>query len=278
MHCRLALSFLCESLLKNIYEKFSRWLRRRNARVSRYQGKIAPWIAPTRACAWFENKRFDWPSVSFSFVTFLSINLISSFCTQFQLSALISSFCTQKFQVFALFEINWHALSQSALRICSGTQRSVAVMSFIISPPINWVKVTSTTVLLKMWPLLRRKMKDRAYIVRAKISPGLLFDIDGPVPRWIASILPNWASCLWPHSSSIQRRARLVWKSCHFGKTDAFHLQNSRSGPPFHDRIIYEFCCIHWDYRLIYLCILHVLFLILFCDFILCVLFPSGGG
>ena len=44
----------------------------------------------------FENKRFDWPSVSFSFATFLSINLISSFCTQFQLSALISSFCTQK--------------------------------------------------------------------------------------------------------------------------------------------------------------------------------------
>jgi len=33
------------------------------------------------------------------------------------------------------------------------------------------------------------------------------------------------------------------------------------------------------DYRLIYLCILHyVLFLILFCDFMLCVLFPSGGG
>ena len=27
---------------------------------------------------------------------FLSINLISSFCPQFQLSALISSFCTQK--------------------------------------------------------------------------------------------------------------------------------------------------------------------------------------
>lgn len=57
------------------------------------------------------------------------------------------------------------------------------------------------------------------------------------------------------------------------------HLQNSRSGPPFHDRIIYGFCCIHLDYRLIYLCILHyVLFLILFCDFMLCVLFPSGGG
>ena len=77
-------------------KKNSRWLSRRNARVSRNQGKIARWIAPSRACAWFENKRFDWPSVSFSFATFLSINLTSSFCTQFQLSALISSFCTQK--------------------------------------------------------------------------------------------------------------------------------------------------------------------------------------
>ena len=35
-----------------------------------------------------KKERFDWPSVSFSFATFLSINLISSFCTQFQLSAL----------------------------------------------------------------------------------------------------------------------------------------------------------------------------------------------
>ena len=68
--------------------------------VSRFQGKIAPWIAASRACAWFENKRFDWPSVSFSSTIFLSINLISSFCTQFQL--------------FALFVINRHALSQSA--------------------------------------------------------------------------------------------------------------------------------------------------------------------
>ena len=51
--------------------------------VSRNQGKIAPCIAPSRACAWFENKRFDWPSVSFSFATLLSINLISSSCTNF---------------------------------------------------------------------------------------------------------------------------------------------------------------------------------------------------
>ena len=67
-----------------------------------HSGKIAPSVAPSRACAWFENKRFDWPSVSFSFATFLSINLISSFCTQFRLSA--------------LFGISWHALSQSAWR------------------------------------------------------------------------------------------------------------------------------------------------------------------
>ena len=95
-----------------IDEKISRWLSRRDACVSRNQGKIAP----SRACTWFENKRFDWPSVSFPFATFLSINLISSFCSQFQLSALISSFCTQEFQGFALFGINWHALSQSAWR------------------------------------------------------------------------------------------------------------------------------------------------------------------
>ena len=89
-----------------IDEKISRWLSRRNAHVSRNQGKIAP----SRVCAWFENKRFDWPSVSFSFATFLSINLISSFCTNFVFSAL------KKFQVFALFGIKWHALSQSAWR------------------------------------------------------------------------------------------------------------------------------------------------------------------
>ena len=52
-------------LLINKYEKISRWLSRRNACVSRYQEKITPWIAPSRARVWFENKRFDWPSVSF---------------------------------------------------------------------------------------------------------------------------------------------------------------------------------------------------------------------
>ena len=36
----------------------------------------------------------------FLFRNFPSINLISSFCTQFQLSALISSFCTQKISCF----------------------------------------------------------------------------------------------------------------------------------------------------------------------------------
>ena len=87
-------------LVNNIHAKISRWLSKSNARVLRNQGKFALWIAPSRACAWFENKRFDWPSVSYSFATFLSINLISTFCTQFQLSA--------------LFGINWHALSQSA--------------------------------------------------------------------------------------------------------------------------------------------------------------------
>jgi len=38
--------------------------------------------------------------LSFYFATFLSINLISSFCTEFQLSALISSFCIQKISSF----------------------------------------------------------------------------------------------------------------------------------------------------------------------------------
>ena len=49
-------------LINNMYEKNLRWLSRRNARVSHNQGKIAP----SRACAWFENKIFDWSSVSFS--------------------------------------------------------------------------------------------------------------------------------------------------------------------------------------------------------------------
>ena len=43
-------------LINNIYEKISR------SRVSRNLGKIVP----SRACASFENKRFDWPYMSFS--------------------------------------------------------------------------------------------------------------------------------------------------------------------------------------------------------------------
>ena len=39
-----------------IYMKKTRWLSRRNARVSRNHGKIAP----SRARTLFENKRFDW--------------------------------------------------------------------------------------------------------------------------------------------------------------------------------------------------------------------------
>ena len=116
-----------------IDEKISRWLSRRNAHVSRNQGKISP----SRACAWFENKRFHWPSVSFSFATFLSINLISSFCTQFQLSALISSSTLKKCQVFALFGINWHALSQSAWR---------NFFMYIISHETNYICMKWTQV------------------------------------------------------------------------------------------------------------------------------------
>ena len=52
-------------LINNIHEKILRWLSRRNACVSRNQRKIAPSIVPSRACAWFESKIFDWPSVSF---------------------------------------------------------------------------------------------------------------------------------------------------------------------------------------------------------------------
>ena len=40
-----------KSLINNIHEKVSRWLSRRNARVSRTQGKITPSIAPSGACA-----------------------------------------------------------------------------------------------------------------------------------------------------------------------------------------------------------------------------------
>ena len=51
--------------INNIHVKISRWLSRRNARISHNQGKIVPSIAPSRACSWFASKRFDWSSVSF---------------------------------------------------------------------------------------------------------------------------------------------------------------------------------------------------------------------
>ena len=63
-------------------------------------------------------KRFDWPFVSFSFATFLSINLISSFCTQFQLFALNFNFlhclglidmlsANQHGEIFACILLRW---------------------------------------------------------------------------------------------------------------------------------------------------------------------------
>ena len=105
-------------LINNIHEKILRCLSRRNADVSHNQGKIAPSIVPSRVCAWFENKRFDWLSVSFVAhwpIRMLGLlPLFSPFCTC--QSFLISTFCTNFvfLQVFALFGINWHALSQSA--------------------------------------------------------------------------------------------------------------------------------------------------------------------
>jgi len=69
------------SLINNVHEKIPRWLSRRNARVSPNQGKIAP----SRACAWFENKRFDWVWVSLiidqseCLVCFLFLHWINSF-------------------------------------------------------------------------------------------------------------------------------------------------------------------------------------------------------
>ena len=73
-------------LINNIYEKIWRWLSRRNSRVSRNQGKIAP----SRACAWFENKRFDWPSVSFSdHWPIRMLGLFPFFCTVLNKNALL---------------------------------------------------------------------------------------------------------------------------------------------------------------------------------------------
>ena len=65
-----------------IHEKISRWLSRRNAQVSHNQGKITP----SRAHAWFESKRFDWPSVSFLWsLTNQNAWFVTSFCTKLTL-------------------------------------------------------------------------------------------------------------------------------------------------------------------------------------------------
>ena len=75
-------------VINNVYEKISRRLSRRNARVSHNQGKIAP----SRACAWFESKRFDWPSVSFfDHWPIRTLGLLPVCTCQ---SFLISTFCT----------------------------------------------------------------------------------------------------------------------------------------------------------------------------------------
>ena len=85
--------------------KISRWLSRRNTRVSRNQGKIASSITPSWPCAWFESKRFDWPSVSFFDHWLIGILVFfSSFCTELTL------FCTVKKKK------NCSALNQSEWR------------------------------------------------------------------------------------------------------------------------------------------------------------------
>ena len=95
-------------------------ISRRNTHVSRHQGKIAASMAPSRACTWFESKRFDWSWVSFfDHWPIRMLVLLPPFAAvnQFQLSVLI--FCLsalEKVQVFALFGINCTALSQSELR------------------------------------------------------------------------------------------------------------------------------------------------------------------
>ena len=53
-------------------------------------GKVTPSIAPSRACAWFENKRFDWPSVSFfDHWPIRLLGLFPLFCTVFKKTALL---------------------------------------------------------------------------------------------------------------------------------------------------------------------------------------------
>ena len=73
-----------------IDEKISRWLSRRNARVSRNEVKIAPWIAPSRACSWFWKQKIwlaiceflfrDFPVNQFNFKF---LHSISTFCSNF---------------------------------------------------------------------------------------------------------------------------------------------------------------------------------------------------
>ena len=73
-----------------IDEKISRWLSRRNARASRNEVKIAPWIAPSRACSWFWKQKIWLAICEFLFCDF-SVNQfnfkflhsISTFCTNF---------------------------------------------------------------------------------------------------------------------------------------------------------------------------------------------------
>ena len=82
----------CDYLLIIYMKKFrdgTWWLSRRNVRVERNQGKIAPWITPSRACTWFENKRFDWAICEFLWsLTNQNAWFVSSFSTELTL------FCT----------------------------------------------------------------------------------------------------------------------------------------------------------------------------------------
>ena len=122
-------------LINNIHEEISRWFTKRNARVSCNQGKIAPSIAPYRACACFESKRFDWPSVSF-FDHWLirTLGLLPLFAPVnhflFQLALILPFSALKKFQVFTLFGINCTALSQSESR----TFLMYSIMNLMIEP------------------------------------------------------------------------------------------------------------------------------------------------
>ena len=97
-------------LINNIHEEISRWLSRRNPRVSHNEGKIRP----SRVCAWFESKRFDWLSLSFfdhwpirmlGFICFLILYWINSFlhCFKKNCTALNQS----EWRNFFMYIINW---------------------------------------------------------------------------------------------------------------------------------------------------------------------------